>query len=164
MNSGQQEILYRYIAKKAIQDLRSGDKIDDELLFHLKSFPLYNYCRGEIHEDDKEILKKIASSKNISLSLRQFSIRLLSQYKDLQDVKIFLYDLWKVSSEYEIKIEALWTLLNYHDLSEELYAEISRSFVASDWDKWLPLIVEKLGGDSEEKDQVKELMKRYLKV
>jgi hypothetical protein len=72
--------------------------------------------------------------------------------------------LWKISSEYELKIEVLWSLLSYSDLSEELHNDIRRNFIASDWDKWLPLIVEKLGGDEKEKTQVKELIRRYFNL
>ena len=164
MNTGQQEILNRYAVKKAIQDLRDGEEIDNALLCYLNSSPLINYCREEIREDDKELLKEIASSKGTALSLRQFALMLLRQLKSHPDVKNFLYDLWKTSPEYEIKIEVLWSLLSYHDLSEELYNDIRRNFIASDWDKWLPLIVEKLGGDDKEKAQVKELMSRYFNV
>ena len=164
MNTGQQEILNRYAAKKAIQDLRDGEEIDNALLCYLNSSPLINYCREEITDDDKELLKKIASSKGKALSLRQFALMLLRQLKSHPDVKNFLYDLWKTSPEYEIKIEVLWSLLSYHDLSEELYNDIRRNFIASDWDKWLPLIVEKLGGDDKEKVQVKELMSRFFNV
>ncbi|MCX5846454.1 MAG: hypothetical protein NTW12_08870 [Deltaproteobacteria bacterium] len=164
MNTGQQEILNRYAAKKAIQDLRDGEEIDNALLYYLNSSPLINYCREEIREGDKELLKEIASSKGKVLSLRQFALTLLRQFKSHPDVKNFLYDLWKTSPEYEIKIEVLWSLLSYHDLSEELYNDIRRNFTASDWDKWLPLIVEKLGGDDKEKAQVKELMSRYFNV
>jgi len=37
-------------------------------------------------------------------------------------------------------------------------------FDAANWDKWLPLIVEKLEGDAEEKAHVKELMKRFFNL
>lgn len=43
-------------------------------------------------------------------------------------------------------------------------ADISRHFDAANWDKWLPLIVEKLEGDKEEKNHVKGLMKRYFNL
>lgn len=63
MNTIQQDILYRYAAKKAIQDLKDGVENDRELLHSLDSFPLKNYCRSEIKEDDKELLKDIVLSK-----------------------------------------------------------------------------------------------------
>ncbi len=164
MNTGDQDFLYRYVAKKAIQDLRNGEEIDHELLSYLNFFPLKNYCRAEIHEGDKELLKETASSKGKPLPLRQFALSLLRQFKDDPDIKNFLYGLWKTSAEYEIKIEVLWTLVSYSDLSEELYNDVRSNFIASDWDKWLPLIVEKLGGDNKEKAQVKELMSRYFNL
>lgn len=163
MNSGEQEILYRYIAKKALQDLRNREEIDDALLHYLNSFPLKNYCRAEIYDGDKDLLKEIASQGK-SLPFRQLALSLLRQFKNDPDVKNFLYDLWKTSSEYELKIEVLWSLLTYSDLSEELYNDIRQNFIASDWDKWLPLIVEKLGGDEKEKKQVKELISRYFNL
>jgi hypothetical protein len=164
MNSGEQEILYRYIAKKALQDLRNRVEIDDALLHYLNSLPFTNYCRAEICEGDKDLLKEIASSQGNSLPLRQLTLCLLRQFKNDPDVKNFLYNLWKISSEYKLKIEVLWSLFGYSDLSEELYDDIRQNFIASDWDKWLPLIVEKLGGDEKEKTQVKELMRRYFKI
>jgi hypothetical protein len=164
MDTGRQETVYRYAAKKAIQDLRNGEALEDELLPHLNAYPLFNYCLGEIVASDRAILKDIASSTERKLQLRQFAMRLLRHFHDYDDLKAFLYRLWKTAPEYEIKIEALWSLLNYHDLSEELYQDIQQRFLGADWDKWLPLIVEKLGGDDKEKEQVKELMNRYFKL
>ena len=164
MDTGRQEILYRYAAKKAVQDLRNLAAIEDELLFHLNAYPLFNYCVEEIVESDRAILKEIASSEEQALPLRQFAIRLLRHFEDHDDLKDFLYDLWKTAPQYEIKIEALWSLLNYKDLSEELYQDIQYRFLGADWDKWLPLIVEKLGGDDKEKEQVRELMNRYFNL
>jgi len=159
-----QEILYRYLAKKAIHDLRNREEIDIELICYLNTFPLINYCRSEIRNGDKEWLKEIASSKEKSLSLRQFALSLIRQLKDHDDVKDFLYNLWKTSVEYEIKIEVLWNLLTYSDLSKEIYNDIRQNFTVADWDKWLPLIVEKLGGEDKEKTQVKELMSSFFKL
>ena len=157
-----QEILYRYLAKKAIQDLRNREEIDIELISYLNTFPLINYCRSEIGDGDKGWLKEIASSKEKSLTLRQFALSLIRQLKDDNDVKDFLYNLWKTSAEYEIKIDVLWNLLTYDDLSKELYNDIRQNFTVAEWDKWLPLIVEKLGGEDKEKVQVKELMNKFF--
>jgi hypothetical protein len=157
-----QEILYRYLAKKAIQDLRNREEIDIELISYLNTFPLISYCRSEIGDGDKGLLKEIASSKEKSLILRQFALSLIRQLKDHNDVKDFLYNLWKTSAEYEIKIEVLWNLLIYDDLSKELYNDIRQNFTVAEWDKWLPLIVEKLGGEDKEKVQVKELMNKFF--
>ena len=162
MDTGRQEILYRYAARKAIADLRVGGALDEELLPHLNSYPLLNYCLAEIVESDRTVLKEIAASPERGMMLRQFAIRLLRHFQQNADLKEFLLKLWKSAPQYEIKIEALWSLLNYHDLSEELYQDIQQQFQGADWDKWLPLIVEKLGGDDKEKEQVKELMKRYF--
>ncbi|HVO68096.1 MAG TPA: hypothetical protein VMT12_16590 [Syntrophales bacterium] len=157
-----QEILYRYLAKKAVQDLRNREDIDIEMICYLNTSPLINYCRSEIMDGDKEWLKDIASSKEKPLILRQFALSLIRQLKDHSDVKDFLYNLWKTSAEYEIKIEVLWNLLIYDDLSKELYNDIRQNFTVAEWDKWLPLIVEKLGGEDKEKGQVKELMNKFF--
>ncbi len=164
MDTGRQEILYRYAARKAIQDLRSGEDLEDGLLPHLNAYPLFNYCLAEIADGDRAILKDIASAADKSLLLRQFAIRLLRHFHDYEDLKAFLYGLWKTAPQYEIKIEALWSLLNYRDLSEELYKDIQDHFLGAEWDKWLPLIVERLGGDEKEKEQVRELMNRYFNL
>jgi len=164
MDTGRQEILYRYAARKAIQDLRNGEDPEDEVLLHLNAYPLFNYCLTEIADNDLEILKNIAAAVEKSLLLRQFAIRLFRHFHDNDDLKAFLYDLWKTAPQYEIKIEALWSLLNYRDLSEELYKDIQDHFLGAEWDKWLPLIVEKLGGDDKEKEQVRELMNRYFNL
>ncbi|HYA14293.1 MAG TPA: hypothetical protein VEF33_08135 [Syntrophales bacterium] len=157
-----QEILYRYLAKKAVQDLRNREDIDIEMICYLNTSPLINYCRLEIKGGDKEWLKEIAASKEKPLVLRQFALSLIRQLKDQNDVKDFLYNLWKTSAEYEIKIEVLWNLLTYDDLSKELYNDIRQNFTVAEWDKWLPLIVEKLGGEDKEKGQVKELMNKFF--
>ena len=157
-----QEILYRYLAKKAIQDLRNEEELNTEIISYLSSAPLINYCRSEIKDGDEKWLKEIVSSKERPLILRQFGLSLMRQLKNNADVKDFLYDLWKTSAEYEIKIEVLWNLLIYDDLSKELYNDIRQNFTVAEWDKWLPLIVEKLGGEDKEKIQVKELMNKFF--
>jgi len=163
-NIGRQEVLQRYVAKKALQDLRSAKVIDGPVLQLLNTYPLFNYCRQETSENDKAILKEIAVTEQNELPLRRFCLKLLRQFEQHQDIKDFFQDLWKSSAEYEIKLEVLWSLLSYGDLSEDIYAGISEHFDAANWDKWLPLIVEKLEGDSEEKTHVKELMKRYFNL
>ena len=163
-NQGRQEILYRYAAKKALQDLRNGEPVEAALQQILNGYPLFNYCQAEISEKDKTVLKNLAASDRQDLLLRRFAIRLLRRFEDHPDVKDFLRELWEKSTEYEIKLEVLWSLLSYADLSDEMYADISRHFDAANWDKWLPLIVEKLEGDSEEKAHVRELMKRYFNL
>jgi hypothetical protein len=160
--AGQQELLHRYAAKKAVQDLRNKEDIDDALISCLNAFPLINYCRSELHDEDKALLKEISSSEDKSLSLRQFALSLMRQFKEHTDIRDYLYNLWKSSTEYEIKIEALWSLLIYGNLSEELYDDIRKSFSVAEWDKWLPLIVQKLGGEDKEKVEVKELMGRLF--
>ena len=163
-NIGRQEVLHRYVAKKALQDLRNGEAIEAPVLKLLNIYPLFNYCRQETTDDDKAVLKDIAASGKNELPLRRFCLKLLRQFENHPDIKDFFHELWKKSSEYEIKLEVLWSLLSYGDLSEDIYAGISAHFDAANWDKWLPLIVEKLEGDTEEKTHVKELMKRYFNL
>lgn len=163
-NQGRQEVIYRYAAKKALQDLRNREPLDAPLQQLLNAYPLFSYCQLEIAEADKPILKEIAASGQNDLLLRRFALKLLHPFEQHQDVKDFFRELWEKSSEYEIKLEVLWSLLSYPDLSEDLYADIGKHFDAANWDKWLPLIVEKLEGDSEEKAHVKELMKRYFNL
>ena len=161
---GRQEIIYRYAARKAIEDLRNRETIDETLLPLLNTHPLFNYCRDQITEADKSLLMETASSGQNALPVRRLALKLLRRFEQHQDIKDFFYAFWKKSSEYEIKLEVLWSLLSYSDLSEELYADIGRHFDAANWDKWLPLIVEKLEGDTDEKTHVKELMKRYFQL
>lgn len=96
--------------------------------------------------------------------MRQFALSLINKFKDHSDIRIFLHELWKISPEYELRVELLWSLLSYSDLSEGIYRDIQSSFTACEWEKWLPLIVEKFGGSDEEKTQVKELMSNYFNL
>lgn len=163
-SQGRQEIIYRYAAKKALQDLRNGQPIEEALQRILNSYPLFNYCRLEVTEKDKSLLMDLAASDTQALLLRQLAVKLLRRFEHHEDIKIFLRELWRKSSDYEIRLEVLWSLLSYTDLSEEVYADIGKYFDAGNWDKWLPLIVEKLEGDSEEKTHVKEIMKRFFNL
>jgi hypothetical protein len=163
-STGRQETIFRYAAKKLIEDLRHRTEIDLSLQQHLTSYPLFTYCRAEILESDKDILKETASCETATLPLRRFALRLLRQFENDQDVKTFFFTLWIQPFDYEMKIEILWSLLSYKDLPEALFADISKSFNVADWDKWLPLVVEKLEGDQDEKNQVKELMKKFFNL
>ena len=162
--NGQQETVYRYAAGNILDDLHARKAIDTPLQAYLLSHPLYKYCRAEVKESDKDMLKETACSQTAAIPVRRFALRLLGRFKDDPDVKMFFLDLWRQSSAYEVKVELLWSLLSYKDLSEELYADISRSFDAAEWDKWLPLVVEKLEGDEEEKARVKDLMKKFFNL
>lgn len=163
-NQGRQEIVYQYAAKKALEDLRKDEALDGGLVLHLNEHPLLDYCRDAVHPDDKDMLRKNARKRENPLPLRRLCLRLLQPFRADQDIKDFSYELWKTATDYEIKLEVLWSLLSYQDLAEEIYTDIGKHFDAANWDKWLPLIVEKLEGDSEEKNNVKELMKRYFNL
>jgi len=163
-STGRQETIYRYAAKKILEDLRHFTDIDLPMQQHLSSYPLFSYCRSELRGSDKEILKQTASFDTVALPVRRFALRLLRQFENDADIKAFLFTQWAKPLAYEIRIEVLWNLLSYQDLPEELYADISSSFNAADWDKWLPLVVEKLEGDQEEKAQVKTLMKKFFNL
>jgi hypothetical protein len=163
-NQGRQEIIDRYAAKKAIQDLRSGEVLDAALITHLNEPPLIGYCCESVKKEDKNMLKKKAVASDNSIPLRRLCLKLLRPFGKDRDVRDFSYELWKTSTDYEIKLEVLWSLLSYQDLADEIYADISRHFDAANWDKWLPLIMQKLEGDKEEKNHVQELMKRYFNL
>ncbi|MFO0753616.1 MAG: hypothetical protein U0411_09870 [Thermodesulfovibrionales bacterium] len=159
--ASREEIVYRYAAGKAVQDLRSGGKIGGALLEHLGAFPLLRYCQAEIGGEDSRWLQEAASSPDRELPLRRFALLLLRSLKDHPGVKEFLCGLWKTSGEYEIRLEVVWSLLGYSDLPEELYDDIARSFSSADRDEWLPALVAKLGGDEKERIQVQNLLSRY---
>ena len=161
---GRQEIIYRYVAQKALQDLRSGTPPEAAVQQLLNTYPLFGYCRQEVSIQDKALLMEIASSRLHDLPLRRFALKLLQQFVGDQDVKEYFRALWDKPCDYEVRLEVLWGLLNYVEASEELYAEIGMHFDAANWDKWLPLIVEKLEGDAEEKVHVRELMKRFFNL
>lgn len=163
-HQGRQEIIYQYAAKKVLEDLRKSETLDAALVLHLNEHPLLDFCRDVVAKSDKEMLKKTASLSENPLPLRRLCLKLLQPFGTDQDVKDFSYELWKTSADYEIKLEVLWSLLSYQDLAEEIYADIGKHFDAANWDKWLPLIVEKLEGNSEEKNHVNELMKRYFNL
>ena len=162
-DAGRQEIIYRYAARKALEDIKAGVTLDSNLIYQLNSHPIMSFCLAEITEEDKEMLKRIASIKPGIIRLRQFALKMLRKFKDHSDVKVLLMELWKSEDDYDIKVEVLWILLGYDDLKQELLTDIRSHFDSSDWDKWLPLIVEKLGGNNKEKGQVKELIDKYLK-
>lgn len=158
-----EEVVYRYAAGKAVQDLRDGGKISSALLEHLGVFPLLRYCQAEIGEKDSRWLQEIVSSQEREIPLRRFALLLLHHLKDCPGVKEFLCGLWeKTSEEYEIRLEVVWSLLGCSDLPEELYNDIACSFSPDDRDKWLPSLVEKLGGDEREKVRIKDLLDRYF--
>ncbi len=161
---GRQEIIYRYVAEKALQDLRDGTPPEAAMQRLLNTYPLFGYCRQAVTVEDKKILMEIASSRQYELPMRRFALKLLQQFVGDQDVKEYFRALWDKPCDYEVRLEVLWGLLNYVEASEELYAEIGMHFDAANWDKWLPLIVEKLEGDAEEKVHVRELMKRFFNL
>ncbi|MBZ0155566.1 MAG: hypothetical protein K8I29_05035 [Alphaproteobacteria bacterium] len=160
--ASREEVVYRYAAGKAIQELRNGGEIGSALLEHLVTFPLIRYCHAEIGGEDSRWLQEIASSQEREMPLRRFALILLRHLRDHPGVKEFLCGLWKTSGEHEIKLEVVWSLLGYSDLPEELYDDIARSFSSSDRDQWLPSLVAKLGGDEREKVQVRNLLNRYF--
>jgi hypothetical protein len=161
---GRQEIIYRYAARKALQDLRDGTPPETAMQQLLNTYPLFNYCRQELTAEDKTVLMAIAASRQHDLLLRRFALKLLQRFIGDEDIKEYFRGLWEKPCDYEVRLEVLWGLLSYPEISEELYADIGMHFDAANWDKWLPLIVEKLEGDAEEKAHVKELMKRFFNL
>ncbi|HQK99511.1 MAG TPA: hypothetical protein PK090_01995 [Smithellaceae bacterium] len=161
---GRQEVLYRFAARKALDDLRKGAPLDETLVEHLGTQPVLTYCREAVAKEDKDLLKDIARNAKEPLPLRRFCLKLLRPFEKDKDVRDCFYELWKTAFDYEIKMEVLWGLLGHADLSAEIYADIVSQFYKANWDQWLPLIVEKLDGEAGEKSQVKELMKIYFNL
>lgn len=146
-----QENEYRDIAEKACQDLRDGKILDNELAYKLNSVPQVDYCRALIQDSDEGWLKNIASSPSVPPLTRELCISLMHPLcrKNNRDIRDYLENLWKSSDQYNIKMQLMWRLLDYDDLTVDLHRDIYGNFVIPNWDKWLPYVVDKFGGKEE---------------
>jgi hypothetical protein len=78
--------------------------------------------------------------------MAELCINLMHPLREEKDVKELLFDLWKSSSsKYNIKMQIMWRILDYEDISEEMHKSIY-SFVRSNWEQWINYVVEKFGG------------------
>jgi hypothetical protein len=138
------EVLCRYLSKKAIDDLRNNKQLDEDLADALNSYPLLDCQRKHIIIEDKGWLKSLASSSQSHIA--ELCINLMHPLREEKDIKELLFDLWESSSsKYNIKMQIMWRILDYEEISEEMHKSIY-SFVRSNWEKWINYVVEKFGG------------------
>ncbi|MDO8721476.1 MAG: hypothetical protein Q7J31_04520 [Syntrophales bacterium] len=141
-----QEDTYKYVAKKAVEDLRTQIPISDGLAYDMNAFPLIDYCRKFITNNDKDWIIDTASKTTNPPLTRELAISLMHPIKDDPKIHDFLFQTWKKSRAYNIKLQIIWRLVDYKDLPVEMHRDIYRKFVVPNWDKWVPYLVDKCGG------------------
>lgn len=139
-----EEVISNYIADKVLEDLRNNGELKDDLADVLNSYQWLVFWRQRISVEDKEWLKETVLAKKSHTS--ELCITLMHPLREENDIKELLFSLWNSpSSDYFTKMQVMWRLLDYADLSDKTINEIYQ-YVFADWNTWLPYMVKKFGG------------------
>ena len=148
--------IYEYLAEKIMEDVRSKQPIDDELLKELTSVPQIDYLRTKVNNEDIDLILSLASAE--SKALRSFAIVLLRKVKDDERVKSFIRDAWKKAGEdmdILLKMDLMWRLLDYPDIHISVHKEIYE-FIKEHWECWIEDVTHSFGGKNNILDSIEK--------
>jgi len=138
--------LYKYMAEKALADLRSGGTVSPDLvtIFNSKKAQdvLRRFLKEEQVTEDLGLLSNLAEHGH--LPIRNFAISTLRVWKEDPEVKSLLFHLWDVHEDVSTRLNLLWRLLDYEDLSPT-FRERLYTFVLDNWNAFLNLQQEFMG-------------------
>lgn len=148
------DVIIKYVAERIVEDLRTNKQLNEDLAEALNSYEWLGNLRKLITVKDKDWLRQIILANQSPVG--ELCINLMHSIREEKDVKEFLFDLWRApSSKYWTKMQVMWRLLDYPDLSEDIHKNIYE-FMRSDWNKWITYVVEKFGGKNEVLESSKE--------
>lgn len=123
-----------YLAAKVIDDIRKGAILSTDLIKVLCTVPIIDYLRREVEEKDIDYLMKyLQSEDNI---LVQFALALFQKNKDIPEVKEKLFLLWAESKTFDEKMNVMFRILDYPNVSIEIHTSIF-DFIINNWDRWI---------------------------
>jgi general nucleoside transport system ATP-binding protein len=120
------------------------NELDENLAWELNKYPYINYLRSQIKERDIDTVIRLFESNN-QKGIRLLAINMLQNVKNDERVLLFLLKQWQKHSEYDVRNQLMWRLLDYSDLEIQVYESIY-NFVMGNWDKWLMNQIRWAGG------------------
>jgi len=150
--------LMHYATLKIIDDIRREVVLPSKLIKEISSVPMIDLLRDQIVEEDIDHLKIYMMSKDNALI--QFAIALFQNIKDSPQIKKELHLLWKNSITFDEKMNVMFRLLDYPDLSKEIHISIY-DFTTQNWDRWIKECVKWQAAD--DINNVLDAMKTRLK-
>lgn len=132
-----------YIAKKLVEDIRNGYPFSKPLLLDMNSFPIVDYLREEINEQDSSIILSLINHPNFDYAY--LGLNLVNKVLYLQEIQKALFDLWaKEECDYKLRYFLMWPILNI-ETTNELRQEIYR-FATQNYGRWIEDCVTFAGG------------------
>ena len=114
--------------------LFSEKEFDTNILYFILKRPYIDLMRERINISDLSKLKELIYSFNPLK--RELGLALLQKIKDHPAIKTFLLSLWFESESYDQKMDVMFRILDYQDLSDEIHKDIYE-FIQINWDRWI---------------------------
>lgn len=139
------QVIAKYLASKAVQDIRSDFLLPSDLCYALNRFPIIDYLRAEIQTSDWQKLHKMCESSDEEICA--LGLALLRRILRLDEVRSYLekkyYDI--ANLPFKARISLQYKLLDYPDLEHEIQKELFES-ILEDWESWLATVADWTGG------------------
>ena len=128
------EVLLRYLAEKIMEDLRSGNQLDEGICDALIRYPEIDYLRKAVRSDDTDCIISLCRSQK--KGQRPLGFALLQPIVGNEKAQEFLKQLWDDANDYDTKRQLLWRLLDNPGLSIDIHKAIY-SFVNDHWARFV---------------------------
>ena len=140
------QLLTDYIARKLIEDVRSGARLSEELCEKLNRYALVDTLRMVVEPTDIDKLMELAESP--SSMMGNLALSLLRRFDTEERVKQFLRKAWDDTDSYSRKFHLMWRLLDDPDIDDAAREEV-HSFVMAKFEPFLADVAAWTGGEEE---------------
>lgn len=135
--------ILNYISQKILEDLRSGLKINNEVLSVILVGDYIQNLRKQIKPKDKILVIRLIKSRNILV--KRLGISLSKAIASDRLIETLLIKTWRQNNESDLKFELMYRLLDNKNISEELVRSIY-DYVIGNYGEWRKHVIEWGGG------------------
>lgn len=133
-------------ATQLMQDIRSGAGIPAEVVKDAYRYPQIDYLRKQVREADLTLLLDLARTQGTPTAA--LALGLLQPFRERAEVDALLRSLWDTHSDFEVRYNVLFRLLDSPTLDPALHDEVYE-FVISNLDSFIPAREYWYGGPQE---------------
>jgi len=157
-------VVYGYLAKKVMDDLRNKGSLKPELAKELLQKRFAEHLRNEVQKKDKMMLLSILNSGPVHM--RGLVSSLLYKLEIDKAVQQAILELWRKTKKYATKHALLWRLLDFRNDNNQLRDQLHREiyeFIARNWDNFIAFTTSYSGGSDRIMGYVMEQLEKINK-
>ena len=136
--------IVRYVAEKALEDVRASRALPSALAHALHRQPYIEVLREKVVDEDiPHLLKGVR--QDTDQDMRVLCLSLLKDKEAHEEVQDCFRELWKANSEYELRRTLMWRVLDDPSLHIDIHRECYQ-FVMENWERWITDLTRWHGG------------------